>query len=92
MIVYYFTILVRCLGWSVCHSELGLIKNFLSNSRFHAQQFTVRLGDIDLRREDEPSMPETYRVEEVRAGYHDKPSLPETYRVEEVRGRFISGC
>ncbi|KAI5705718.1 hypothetical protein M8J76_004816 [Diaphorina citri] len=33
---------------------------------FHAQQFTVRLGDIDLRREDEPSMPETYRVEEVR--------------------------
>ncbi|XP_026676042.1 proclotting enzyme [Diaphorina citri] len=31
---------------------------------FHAQQFTVRLGDIDLRREDEPSMPETYRVEE----------------------------
>ncbi|KAG8310468.1 Trypsin-like serine protease [Homalodisca vitripennis] len=34
---------------------------------FQARQFTVRLGDIDLRREDEPSSPQTYRVAEVRA-------------------------
>lgn len=35
--------------------------------RFAARQFTVRLGDIDLRREDEPSSPQTYRVLDVRA-------------------------
>ncbi|XP_068081874.1 proclotting enzyme [Anabrus simplex] len=34
---------------------------------FSARQFTVRLGDVDLKREDEPSSPETYRVVEVRA-------------------------
>ncbi|CAH0765719.1 unnamed protein product [Bemisia tabaci] len=34
---------------------------------FSARQFTVRLGDIDLRRDDEPSAPETYGVLEVRA-------------------------
>ncbi|XP_054263251.1 uncharacterized protein LOC128986759 [Macrosteles quadrilineatus] len=34
---------------------------------FQARQFTVRLGDIDLKRNDEPSGPQTYRVAEVRA-------------------------
>lgn len=34
--------------------------------RFNARQFTVRLGDVDLRRDDEPSSPETYHVVEVR--------------------------
>ncbi|XP_050545966.1 proclotting enzyme-like isoform X2 [Daktulosphaira vitifoliae] len=33
---------------------------------FNARQFTVRLGDVDLRRDDEPSSPETYHVVEVR--------------------------
>ncbi|XP_011302926.1 proclotting enzyme [Fopius arisanus] len=37
---------------------------------FAARQFTVRLGDIDLERDDEPSSPETYQVKAVRA--HDK--------------------
>ncbi|XP_014241309.1 proclotting enzyme-like [Cimex lectularius] len=34
---------------------------------FSARQFTVRLGDIDLRRDDEPSSPQTFHVREVRA-------------------------
>ncbi|XP_015589532.1 proclotting enzyme isoform X2 [Cephus cinctus] len=34
---------------------------------FAARQFTVRLGDIDLERDDEPSSPETYAVKEIRA-------------------------
>ena len=34
---------------------------------FNAHQFTVRLGDVDLRRDDEPSSPETYYVVDVRA-------------------------
>ncbi|CAH1390540.1 unnamed protein product [Nezara viridula] len=34
---------------------------------FHARQFTVRVGDIDLRRDDEPSSPQTIGVAEVRA-------------------------
>ncbi|KAK4871461.1 hypothetical protein RN001_015585 [Aquatica leii] len=34
---------------------------------FAARQFTVRLGDIDLKREDEPSAPVTFKVSEVRA-------------------------
>ncbi|XP_073996005.1 proclotting enzyme isoform X2 [Rhodnius prolixus] len=34
---------------------------------FSPRQFTVRLGDIDLRRDDEPSAPQTYHVVEVRA-------------------------
>ncbi|KAJ9594608.1 hypothetical protein L9F63_027410 [Diploptera punctata] len=34
---------------------------------FSARQFTVRLGDVDLLRDDEPSSPETFRVVEVRA-------------------------
>lgn len=36
-------------------------------SRFAAHQFTVRLGDIDLKREDEPSNPVTYKVKEIKA-------------------------
>lgn len=35
--------------------------------RFSARQFTVRLGDVDLRSSDEPSQPETYNVVEIRA-------------------------
>ncbi|KAK0182598.1 hypothetical protein PV327_000719 [Microctonus hyperodae] len=34
---------------------------------FAARQFTVRLGDIDLERDDEPSSPETYAVKAVHA-------------------------
>lgn len=36
-------------------------------TRFSPRQFTVRLGDVDLKRDDEPSSPETYQVVEVRA-------------------------
>ncbi|KAK0090547.1 hypothetical protein PV325_011694 [Microctonus aethiopoides] len=39
----------------------------LIGSRFAARQFTVRLGDIDLERDDEPSSPETYAVKAVHA-------------------------
>jgi hypothetical protein len=34
---------------------------------FSAKQFTVRLGDIDLKRNDEPSSPITFKVSEIRA-------------------------
>ncbi|XP_011699115.1 PREDICTED: proclotting enzyme [Wasmannia auropunctata] len=34
---------------------------------FAARQFTVRLGDIDLENDDEPSSPETYAVKEIHA-------------------------
>ncbi|KAL4705218.1 hypothetical protein ACJJTC_000216 [Scirpophaga incertulas] len=34
---------------------------------FPARQFSVRLGDVDLSREDEPSRPQTLRVAAVRA-------------------------
>ncbi|XP_026668337.1 clotting factor B-like isoform X2 [Ceratina calcarata] len=34
---------------------------------FAARQFTVRLGDIDLERDDEPSAPETYAVKQIHA-------------------------
>lgn len=34
--------------------------------RFAAKQFTVRLGDIDLKRNDEPSSPVTFKVSDVR--------------------------
>lgn len=34
---------------------------------FAARQFTVRLGDIDLERDDEPSTPATYTVKNIRA-------------------------
>ncbi|KZC09041.1 Proclotting enzyme [Dufourea novaeangliae] len=34
---------------------------------FAAKQFTVRLGDIDLERDDEPSAPETYAVKQIHA-------------------------
>lgn len=37
---------------------------------FAARQFTVRLGDIDLSTDDEPSEPVTFAVKEVRA--HEK--------------------
>ncbi|KAK9889118.1 hypothetical protein WA026_004389 [Henosepilachna vigintioctopunctata] len=33
---------------------------------FAAKQFTVRLGDIDLKRNDEPSAPVTFKVSEIR--------------------------
>lgn len=48
-----------------------LIFNFIFfiNNSFNARQFTVRLGDVDLRRDDEPSSPETYYVTDVR-GHH----------------------
>ncbi|KAJ3639884.1 hypothetical protein Zmor_003255 [Zophobas morio] len=34
---------------------------------FAARQFSVRLGDIDLKRNDEPSSPITFKVSEIRA-------------------------
>ncbi|XP_018403554.1 PREDICTED: proclotting enzyme-like [Cyphomyrmex costatus] len=34
---------------------------------FSPRQFTVRLGDIDLERDDEPSSPETYAVKKIHA-------------------------
>lgn len=34
--------------------------------RFAARQFTVRLGDIDLSTDNEPSAPVTFKVSEVR--------------------------
>lgn len=40
---------------------------FESSNRFAAKQFTVRLGDIDLERNDEPSAPETYMVKQIHA-------------------------
>lgn len=43
------------------------IELFFYGCRFAARQFTVRLGDIDLERDDEPSSPETYAVKEIRA-------------------------
>lgn len=39
----------------------------LVSRRFLARQFTVRLGDIDLERDDEPSSPVTYAVKEIHA-------------------------
>ncbi|XP_018320555.1 proclotting enzyme [Agrilus planipennis] len=33
---------------------------------FPARQFTIRLGDIDLKRTDEPSAPVTFKVKEVK--------------------------
>lgn len=44
--------------------------NVLNISSFPARQFSVRLGDVDLARDDEPSRPVTLRVTAVRA--HDK--------------------
>lgn len=40
---------------------------FEISNRFAAKQFTVRLGDIDLERNDEPSAPETYTVKQIHA-------------------------
>lgn len=34
---------------------------------FAARQFTVRLGDIDLSSDQEPSAPVTYKVTDIRA-------------------------
>lgn len=34
--------------------------------RFSARQFTVRLGDIDLSTDSEPSAPVTFKVTEIR--------------------------
>lgn len=34
---------------------------------FAAHQFTVRLGDIDLGRDDEPSTPANYQVKKIRS-------------------------
>ncbi|BET02075.1 Tryp_SPc [Nesidiocoris tenuis] len=34
---------------------------------FSPRQFTVRLGDIDLKRDDEPSSPQTFHVSDIRA-------------------------
>ncbi|XP_020287106.1 proclotting enzyme-like isoform X2 [Pseudomyrmex gracilis] len=59
---------------------------------FAARQFTVRLGDIDLERDDEPSSPETYTVKEIHAHpkfsrvgfYNDIAVLELTRRVKKT--------
>ncbi|KAJ8668980.1 hypothetical protein QAD02_000239, partial [Eretmocerus hayati] len=54
---------------------------------FLARQFTVRLGDIDLENDDEPSSPETYAVKEIhahskfsRAGFYNDIAILELDR------------
>nr|XP_023021099.1 proclotting enzyme [Leptinotarsa decemlineata] len=45
-------------------TELELV---MQKPIFAARQFTVRLGDVDLKRDDEPSSPVTVKVAEIRA-------------------------
>jgi len=47
--------------------QLLLETQIVLTHRFSPRQFTVRLGDVDLKRDDEPSLPETYQVVDVRA-------------------------
>lgn len=47
--------------------EAKHILNLFFLNRFAARQFTVRLGDIDLSTDREPSAPVTFKVTEVRA-------------------------
>lgn len=42
----------------------------MTDYSFGAHQFTVRLGDIDLEKDDEPSLPETYAVKQIYAHKH----------------------
>lgn len=44
-----------------------MLTAFFNANRFAARQFTVRLGDIDLSTDREPSSPVTFKVTEVRA-------------------------
>jgi hypothetical protein len=57
----------------------------LASRRFLPRQFTVRLGDIDLERDDEPSSPETYAVKEVHA--HSKFSRVGFYNDIAIQSR-----
>lgn len=51
----------------VTDSSCKTLKFQKSCNRFAARQFTVRLGDIDLSTDREPSAPVTFKVSEVRA-------------------------
>lgn len=47
--------------------ENSFVYQTFFDCRFAARQFTVRLGDIDLSTDREPSAPVTFKVSEVRA-------------------------
>lgn len=53
--------------WSNRQPKMDKIVCENCNFRFAARQFSVRLGDIDLKRDDEPSAPVTFKVNEIRA-------------------------
>jgi len=46
---------------------ISIKKKFFMDYSFSARQFTVRLGDIDLENDDEPSSPATYAVKQIHA-------------------------
>lgn len=69
---------------------------FPSMIRFSPRQFTVRLGDYDLARTDDPSAPESYRVVKITAhpqfngvGFYNDVALLELERDVQY-SRFIS--
>lgn len=69
---------------------------FYSMNRFSARQFTVRLGDYDLARTDDPSAPESFRVVKITAhpqfngvGFYNDVALLELDRDAQFN-RFIS--
>jgi hypothetical protein len=53
--------------WRIVCSSHSYRAQCVLTFRFSPRQFTVRLGDVDLKRDDEPSSPQTYQVVEVRA-------------------------
>lgn len=67
--------------------------------RFAARQFTVRLGDIDLERNDEPSAPETYAVKQIhahpkfsRVGFYNDIAVLELTRIVRKSPYVIPIC
>ncbi|XP_033189940.1 clotting factor B isoform X1 [Bombus vancouverensis nearcticus] len=66
---------------------------------FAARQFTVRLGDIDLERNDEPSAPETYAVKQIhahpkfsRVGFYNDIAVLELTRIVRKSPYVIPIC
>lgn len=56
----------KFISW--CFTNNSVFHFFLIQfDRFAARQFTVRLGDIDLSTDREPSAPVTFKVTDVRA-------------------------
>ncbi|OAD57099.1 Proclotting enzyme, partial [Eufriesea mexicana] len=67
--------------------------------QFAARQFTVRLGDIDLERNDEPSAPETYAVKQIhahpkfsRVGFYNDIAVLELTRIVRKSPYVIPIC